>query len=476
MTARSHDGGDLEVEVGPLLHRRLGRVRRHHGAHPRLRGPGRLQHLAKLLEVLLRSRQHLLPALLPLLILNLEQVAHERGVALGVGQLVRVQVAHGSHDRLGQLILVEFNILQELNRSVVVGHRLKEVGIAVGEVAEHAAVAVKVGEAPVRTAGDAHAVPEPGGAEELVDDVGGAVELVPSVVQVGTLADVVHLGGDGDELVDGGEDEVGAPGNTNRRPGALRRERVEEGLDGTRGRLERLGVGGEVGHRAGAGDDGGANLLEVSHDAVPVGVDPLGEDLEVLELREAAELLADVPGDGVHGVQTTRRDGVTAGLDPGFHGGAGLEHELLENLLVVQLGLEHHLGHEVVELAGLGARGLTAEHEVGGDVVLAANGGGERGEGEAAGGGAHELVKVDKGALGGAHALHGAAPEGHEGHQVHGDGVKIHEVLSVENIVGEDVVGEHLGGTDGGDVRGDGLGLLGDVGDAERGHARERLG
>ena len=51
-----------------------------------------------------------------------------------------------------------------------------------------------------------------------------------------------------------------------------------------------------------------------------------------------------------------------------------------------------------------------------------------------------------------------------------------HEVLGVEDIVGEDVVGEHLGGTDGGDVRGDGLGRLGDVGDAERGHARERLG
>mmetsp|Transcript_11241 Transcript_11241/g.45349 ORF Transcript_11241/g.45349 Transcript_11241/m.45349 type:complete len:601 (-) Transcript_11241:1349-3151(-) len=402
-------------------------------------------------------------------------MAHERGVALGIGELVRVQVAHGADDRLSQLILVERDVLQKLHGSVVVGDGLQEIGIAVGKVAEHAAVAVKIGEPSVGTAGHAHAVPEPGGAEELVDDVRRAVELVPRFVQVGAFAHVVDLGGHGDELVDGREDEVLAP-RLGGGAGTLRRERVEERLHRPRRRLQGFRVGGEVRHRPGAGHHGGADLLEVGDDAVPVAVDPLREGFEVFELREAAELLADVPGDGVHGVEPASRYGVAAGLDPRFHRRAGLEHELLEDLLVVELSVEHHLGHEVVELAGLGAGGLAPEHEVGGDVIRAADGGGERGEGETAGGGAHELVKVDEGSLGGTHALHGAAPQGHEGHQVHGDGVKIHEVLGVEDVVGEDIVGEHGGGTDGGHVRGDGLGLLGDIGDVERGDARERLG
>jgi hypothetical protein len=38
-----------------------------------------------------------------------------------------------------------------------------------------------------------------------------------------------------------------------------------------------------------------------------------------------------------------------------------------------------------------------------------------------------------------------------------------HEVLGVQNLGGGDVMCEHLGGADGGDVGGNGLGLLGDV-------------
>lgn len=54
-------------------------------------------------EVLRRRGQDLVPALLPLLVADAQQVAAERGVALGVGQLVCVDVADGADDGLARI-------------------------------------------------------------------------------------------------------------------------------------------------------------------------------------------------------------------------------------------------------------------------------------------------------------------------------------------------------------------------------------
>lgn len=57
------------------------------------------------------------PALLALLLGDLEQVAHERGAALGVRQLVGVDVADGADDGLAQLIRRQVHTLQEVDRA-----------------------------------------------------------------------------------------------------------------------------------------------------------------------------------------------------------------------------------------------------------------------------------------------------------------------------------------------------------------------
>jgi hypothetical protein len=180
-----------------------------------------------------------------------------------------------------------------------------------------------------------------------------------------------------------------------------------------------------------ARDDGGANRLQVRHDGVPVALDALRQILEVLQLREAAQLLVDVAGDGVHGVEAPGGDGVPAGLHARLGAGARLEDELLENLAVVQLRLEQHLRHEVVQHARVGGGGLAAEHQVRGDVIRAPDARGERRERETAGARADGLVELHEVALGRAHALHGAAPQRHQRHQLHGDRV---QVLSVSGL------------------------------------------
>ena len=84
---------------------------------------------------------------------------------------------------------------------VVVVERLQQVRVAVGQVREHAAVRIKVAESAVRTSRDAHAIPQPRRAEQLVDDVRATVKLVSSLVQVRGFADVVDLRGDGEDFV-----------------------------------------------------------------------------------------------------------------------------------------------------------------------------------------------------------------------------------------------------------------------------------
>ena len=395
--------------------------RARHRAHHGVRRARRLEGLSERPEILLRRPQHLLAPLLPLLVLHLQQVSHERGVPLRVRELVRVEVAHGADDRLRELLPADVQFLEEVHRAVVVGHRLEQVRVAVAQVREHAAVRVEVAEAAVRAAGDAHAVPEPGGAEELVDDVRRAVELVPRFVQVRAFAHVVDLGGDGDELVDGREDEVLAP-RLGGGAGTLRRERVEE-------RLHRPAVASKVFASAvrfvtdPARDTKAARIFSRSATTPSQSLSILfARVLRYSSCARPPSCSLTYPATESM-ASSSSRDGVAAdwtrdSID------AGLEHELLEDLLVVELGLEHHLGHEVVELAGLGAGGLAPEHEVGGDVVRAPDGGGERGEGETAGGGAMSWSKSTKDRLEVPMRCM-APPQGHEGHQVHGDGVKI---------------------------------------------------
>ena len=63
--------------------------------------------------------QYLLPPGLPVRIGDLEQVAHEGCVALGVGQLVGVDVADGADDGLGEGILVQLQLPQKGGRPII---------------------------------------------------------------------------------------------------------------------------------------------------------------------------------------------------------------------------------------------------------------------------------------------------------------------------------------------------------------------
>lgn len=63
-------------------------------------------------EVLCGGGQDLVAAQLALGVADLEDVAQQRGVALGVGQLVRIHVADRADDGLGQRVIVQLQALE----------------------------------------------------------------------------------------------------------------------------------------------------------------------------------------------------------------------------------------------------------------------------------------------------------------------------------------------------------------------------
>ena len=70
-------------------------------------------------EVLQGDSQDLLSTLLALLVRDAQQVAHERCVALGIRQLVGVDVPNGAYDCLCQGVLIQFHTSQEVCCPVV---------------------------------------------------------------------------------------------------------------------------------------------------------------------------------------------------------------------------------------------------------------------------------------------------------------------------------------------------------------------
>lgn len=66
-------------------------------------------------EIFECGAQYLFPALLPLLVTDLQDVAHEGSVPLAVGQLVRVHVTNCTNDALCQGVLVQLQLAQKLN-------------------------------------------------------------------------------------------------------------------------------------------------------------------------------------------------------------------------------------------------------------------------------------------------------------------------------------------------------------------------
>ncbi len=73
-------------------------------------------------EVLRGGGQDLVAAQLALGVADAQHVAQQRGVALGVRQLVRVHVADGADDGLGQRIVVQLQAAQEGGRAIVYLH------------------------------------------------------------------------------------------------------------------------------------------------------------------------------------------------------------------------------------------------------------------------------------------------------------------------------------------------------------------
>ena len=107
---RSHDALDDKVELGSFLARLVRRVDRGDGGRSGVGAAHGFERVGKIFEILLRRAQNLLAALLSLLVRHVQQVTHERGVALGVGELVRIHVADGADDALREFLLADFQI------------------------------------------------------------------------------------------------------------------------------------------------------------------------------------------------------------------------------------------------------------------------------------------------------------------------------------------------------------------------------
>mmetsp|Transcript_17025 Transcript_17025/g.28716 ORF Transcript_17025/g.28716 Transcript_17025/m.28716 type:complete len:227 (+) Transcript_17025:462-1142(+) len=223
---------------------------------------------------------------------------HHGRVALRVGKLIAVNVADAPDDCLVHGVLVHFEAAQEVAGAVVVVHGGQQVGVAVREVREHAAVGVEVAEPAVRATRHAHAVPQPRSAQVLGDHKRRAAELVPRLVQVAGLAHVVHLGGHDQALVAALHDLRPLLRHT---PGGG--QRGQEGVEGRVHGREELLLPGHVQHGALPGDHSGADRLEVFNDPLPVVFDTLNKLASEVEVADAAHLLVDPAGGAVHGVQ-----------------------------------------------------------------------------------------------------------------------------------------------------------------------------
>mmetsp|Transcript_6913 Transcript_6913/g.24418 ORF Transcript_6913/g.24418 Transcript_6913/m.24418 type:complete len:631 (-) Transcript_6913:1328-3220(-) len=472
--ARSQRLGDLEAEVRPLLRGGLRRLRRAHRRHPPRLPADSLQRLAERLEVLVGRGQDLLAALLPLLVRDLQHVAHERRVPLGIRQLVGVNVPDGAHHRLGHRLAVELELAQELRRAVVRVHRLEQVRVAVRHVREDAAVGVEVGEAAVRPPGDAHLVPQVRRAQELVGDVRAALQVVPGVlVEVRGLGHVVHLRRHREQLV---------AARQGRRPvldrGAARRHGGEELVQRAARRVQALAVQREVDDGAVAGQQARPNLLEVRAHPVPVAVHPRGQVAEVREGAVPAHLLRRPPRDGALGPEAGCHHAVAGAHHAALHGAPRLQHELHELGLVVEARVKEDVAHEAEEVARAARHHLAPHLHVARQAHLAvlAHVRRERRDADAARGAADALVELDEVLLARAHGRQGVAEEGHQRQEPRGDAAHVEQRVSVQDVVGEEVVAEHSRALLLGHVARHGGRLLRDVAQGERGDALERLG
>mmetsp|Transcript_100731 Transcript_100731/g.307961 ORF Transcript_100731/g.307961 Transcript_100731/m.307961 type:complete len:407 (-) Transcript_100731:1238-2458(-) len=297
------------------------------------------------------------------------------------------------------------------------------------------------------------------------------MELVIGViVQVRSLADVVHLRRHDDALAAPGQ--LGRPHR--RRRGALG-QAPEEGLQGAVHPGEQRLVRGDVGD-ARPLEDALLQLPQLGLDRRPVLLRELHQVPERLVLAEASNLLVRPAGGGQLPAQAGARDRVAGGEELRAAGGLGLPGELHEALLVLPARLGGDLRHEVQQVVHLVGHGLPAHDQVRHRVRGAPLRRDERRGADAARGEVDPALQLDEVRLLRAHLAEAAAEERQQRQQPPGDAPEVEGEVHVDDARGQQRVPQHLRAAEEPRLGGHLRGLLGDVGDVEARHRRQGLG
>mmetsp|Transcript_26326 Transcript_26326/g.45271 ORF Transcript_26326/g.45271 Transcript_26326/m.45271 type:complete len:414 (-) Transcript_26326:2125-3366(-) len=361
------DGGDLhEVEGGQwrlqvlvLICSANCSLRAHH--HDFALRRNCIQHVSKVAQVSARGGTDLVAHSLSVLIGVANDVAHHGREALGVRQLVRVQVTEGADDRLGDVVLGDICGAQVCGGSIVVLEGFDHVRVAVRQERQHARTRIESAESAVGAALYAHCVPQVCRRQHILHHKRGAVELVSEIVHIGALGHVVHLGGNHEAL------EAGAvlrgPGDAVGRHRG-RRQRRQEGGQLRPQRLVAVVVVSDA-HKHGFGvDESVVDGAQLRQHLRPVGVDLDHQLAHELQERDAAHLLSGPVGGIEQRRQPRRRQHVSPRNEAALDSSLLLQEDLLEPLLVVQLHVRQHVAYYVQHLSSLRAHGLGAQDQV----------------------------------------------------------------------------------------------------------------
>mmetsp|Transcript_128061 Transcript_128061/g.221268 ORF Transcript_128061/g.221268 Transcript_128061/m.221268 type:complete len:228 (+) Transcript_128061:922-1605(+) len=186
------------------------------------------------------------------------------------------------------------------------------------------------------------------------------MELVACIIDVGSLGDVVDLGGDNDALV--GALEGAGPVE---KCGLVSGDPAHEGIEGRSEAVHEPLVGRDVHRQVFAVDDQAADLLQLGDHAVPVSFHLHEQVLEEGQVRQTAHLLPDESGGVVHGGQAAHAHAVAGTQQAPLHSCLALHDHLLELCLIVEFRLQQHVTDNVHEVLQLVGRPLAADHQLG---------------------------------------------------------------------------------------------------------------
>mmetsp|Transcript_93770 Transcript_93770/g.261058 ORF Transcript_93770/g.261058 Transcript_93770/m.261058 type:complete len:270 (+) Transcript_93770:565-1374(+) len=264
------------------------------------------------------------------------------------------------------------------------------------------------------------------------------MQLVPGGVEVGPLADVIHLCGHDDAL--GSSPEVRA--QDGRGQLAAVRQARREALQGGARRPDVVGVRCDVEHGTlGLVEDAGLELPEPRRDGLPAaGLDLVQHLGEILVLRQTAEALIDPACLRRLCTEPPGGNDVTVGDEAGLRPGLRLAQQLHKALLVAQVDRERDLLHKVHELRHLGDHGLPTEDEVRHWLLGAAPADADVGGRDPPRAHAYAASQTHEVALGGAELPQGTCEEGKQRLEVLRHGIEAEGDVRVDDAAGRELV------------------------------------